>query len=138
MLNPKKRKNFDNFYKGKKIKVNKDKVQVLNKSELSDYWYDSEIKCRGCKLKFVFKAEDKVRWYEIEKRPHYISPVRCPKCSKLKRYASEICSKHEGKKIDSLDIKDAKEWIEAIRLLKNLGANYNVAILNALQNLIST
>lgn len=138
MRNPNKRKNFDRFYSGKKIKVQKNKVQVLNKSDLPEYWYDTEVVCRGCGAKFIHTAEYKVRWYEIEKRPYFILPVRCNDCSKSKKQASIICSKYDHRKIDSLDLNEANEWLEAINLLKNLGEDYNEAILKALQNRFAT
>lgn len=138
MRNPNKIKNFDFFYTGKKIKVQKDKVQVLNKADLPDYWYDTEVKCRGCGIKFVHSATDKVRWYEIEKRPYYIVPVRCQDCSKSKKQAKEICSRYANRKVDTLDLNEAVEWLEAINLLKSLGAEYNKAIIRALQSRIST
>ena len=138
MRNPNKRKNFDFFSTGKKIKVQKHKVQVFNKSDLPDYWYDTEVTCCGCGIKFIHTAADKVRWYEIEKRPYFIKPVRCHECSKLKNHATEICSKFDNKKIESLDLNETNEWMEAIKLLKSIGAKYNEAILKALENRLST
>lgn len=137
MRNPNKRKNFDFFYTGKKIKVQKDKVQILNKAELPDYWYDTEVTCRGCGIKFVHSATDKARWYEIEKRPQYIIPVHCNNCSISKKQAKEVCSRYANRKVDTLDLNEAIEWMEAIKLLKSLGAEYNKAILRAIQNRIS-
>ena len=86
----------------------------------------------------IHTAADKVRWYEIEKRPYFIKPVRCHECSKLKNHATEICSKFDNKKIESLDLNETNEWMEAIKLLKSIGAKYNEAILKALENRLST
>ena len=137
MRNPNKRKNFDYLYTGKKIKVQKAKVQVLNIAELPGYWYDTEVTCRGCGIKFIHSARDKIRWYEIEKRPYNIIPVRCNDCSKSKKQAKAVCTGYAYRRLDSLGLNEAVEWMEAIKLLKSVGAEYNKAILSALQNRIS-
>ena len=63
-----------------RIKVNREELapESLRSCSLPEFWQDEHYTCVDCGRKVLFTARKQQEWYEVEKRPIFERPMRCP------------------------------------------------------------